>query len=152
MRWTVLCKPQGSKSKPTRDAASTMLRCIDMLNRIRRYGSKAMHVTATSMLKGVLNSLRKNAHKSTMDAERPMRSAEQETLKKRAATSFEKLKPLWMTSNSNPWDNCALHAANVKLGSSRVKGLLQAELFFLPRPGSDVNSAHTTTTTTIATR
>jgi len=87
-----------------------------------------------------------------MDAERPMRSAEQETLKKRAATSFEKLKPLWMTSNSNPWDNCALHAANVKLGSSRVKGLLQAELFFLPRPGSDVNSAHTTTTTTIATR
>jgi hypothetical protein len=77
MRWTVLCKPQGSKSKPTRDAASTMLRCIDMLNRIQRYGSKTMHVASACMLKGMLNSLRKNVHKSTMGAERPTRSAEQ---------------------------------------------------------------------------
>ena len=64
MRWTVLCKPQGSESKPTRNAASTMLRCV--LNRIPKYGYNAMHVAAISMP----NSLRKNAHKSTMDAER----------------------------------------------------------------------------------
>ena len=64
IRWTVLCKPQGSESKPTRNTASTMLRCV--LNRISKYGCKAIHVAAISML----NSLRKNAHKSTMDAER----------------------------------------------------------------------------------
>ena len=76
MRWTVLCKPQGSESKPTRNAASTMLRCV--LNRIPKYGYNAMHVAAISMP----NSLRKNAHKSTMDAERPMWSTEQGTFKK----------------------------------------------------------------------
>jgi hypothetical protein len=132
MRWTVLCKPQGSKSKPARNAASTILRCV--LNRIQRYGSKAMHVAATSMLKGMLNSLRKNALKSTMDAERPIRSAEQGTLKKLAEISFETLKPHWVTSNSTLWENCASHAANLKLGSSKVKGLLQATLFLSAPP------------------
>ena len=115
MRWTVLCKPQGSESKPTRNAASTMLRCV--LNRIPKYGYNAMHVAAISMP----NSLRKNAHKSTMDAERPMWSTEQGTLKKIAATSVETLKPPQMTSNSTLWENCASHAANVKFGSTRVK-------------------------------
>ena len=70
-----------------------------------------------------------NARHRETYAERRARS-----LGKHAATSFENLKPHWMTSNSTLWDNCALHVANVKLGSSRVKGLLQATHFLSAAP------------------
>jgi len=76
----------------------------------------------------------KNARKITTAAERPMWSEEHETLEKLATTSFENLKPPWMTSNFTLWGNCALRAANVMLGSSRVKGLLQATLFLSVAP------------------